>query len=202
MNTNEYIQGLAHLARGLTKQAAMGVGGQQVMPTQFVNPASGMYDPNPINALYSQLSQARADANASRILDGQVSGTNLLPYRPVLNEGYGTIRSAMNVQMAGKTASAPDENPEFTEEEFAQILDNMSDEEFANIMAETGLFEYADVVPGKEDWEAINENALQKAASYTDEILIDMYNTGVLHQENPQIVPYIEDAFRQVGYLE
>lgn len=188
---------LADLAQDLIqetlmeKSAAIGVGGQQVVPTQFVNPASGMYDPNPANALYSQLSQARADAYAASILDGQVSGTNLLPYQNVLNEGYGSVRAGMNVQMGPrKTASALDE----------EVFD-LNAEDFAYIMADTGLFDESPVVPDQEGWDLITMNAMSKAASDTDDQIIDMYNSGIFHENYQEMVPFIEEALYEAGYL-
>ncbi len=184
-----YINQLANLAEGLSKEAAMGVGGQQVIPTQFANPASGMYDPNPANALYSQLSVARSDANAARILDGQVSGTNLLPYRSVLNEAYQTVAAGMNVQMGGGAKSASNEGE--------ISLEDLSDEDFAQLMAETGLFDDPSIVPDKEGWDLITANSMEKAASATNILLADMYNSGVLHNKVPHLVPYIEAAFAE-----
>lgn len=189
---------LADLAQDLIqetlmeKSAAIGVGGQQVVPTQFVNLASGMYDPNPANALYSQLSQARADAYAASILDGQVSGTNLLPYQNVLNEGYGSVRAGMNVQMGPrKTASALDE----------EVFD-LNAEDFAYIMADTGLFDESPVVPDQEGWDLITMNAMSKAASDTDDQIIDMYNSGIFHENYQEMVPFIEEALYEAGYLQ
>jgi hypothetical protein len=157
----------------LVKEAAYGVGGQQVQPSTPYQNAAGLYDPNPAMAGYSALSQARSDINASTILDGQVSGTNLLPYRNVLNEGYQTIASAMNPPMGfagGGMAKAA------------------SDQEHFQKMASSGLFDANVGLPDQEGWGLINDNAMQKAASATEAIIMDMINGGALQQVRPDFV--------------
>jgi hypothetical protein len=167
MDRNELFQ-YGSAVNELVKEAAYGVGGQQPTPSTPYQNASGLYDPNSALAGYSQLSETRSDINARTILDGQISGTNLLPYRNVMNEGYQTVNTAMNVPM-GKAAS---------------------EEDWVDAMEDTGLFEDVNIVPDEEAWATIVHNAQVKSASDTDVILGELVESGIMDQIDPELTPY------------
>lgn len=173
MNQVQQLYNLAVAANDYaTKSAAAFVGGQQVMPSTPYQNAAGLYDPDPSQAGYTALSEARAQINAQTILDGQVSGTNLLPYEPVLNTNYQTVASGMNVQMmGGKQASYQEQAEHFQK------------------MASTGLFHNPNLMPDINGWESINQVAHNKTASIVNDMVMDMINTGVLQQVRPDFVP-------------
>ncbi len=174
----DQIQDLYNLAVAannavLSKSAAIGVGGQQVVPTAPYQNAAGLYDPPMEMAGYSALSEARAQINAQTILDGQPVGTNWLPYQQGLNENYQAVQAGMGMQQNPKTASAEEVNYHFQK------------------MASSGLFPNPQLLPDMAGWEAIDMTARQKAASATEAQIANMINSGVLQQVRPDFLPVL-----------
>ena len=174
MYQNE-IQGLYNLAVAannvVTKSAAVGVGGQQVVPTAPYQNAAGLYDPPAEMAGYTALSEARAQINAQTILDGQPVGTNWLPYQQGLNENYQAVQAGMGMQHSPKTASAEEVNYHFQK------------------MASSGLFPNPQLLPDMNGWDSIDQVTKSKAASMTEAQIANMINSGVLQQVRPDFIP-------------
>lgn len=174
-----YEQNLNLLAANLgmrAKEAAMGVGGQQVMPsTPYMNGA-GMYDPQGAS-FASLLSEQRAARNAANVDDGQLQGTNLLPYRNVLNEGFSSIRAGMEAPgYRGKYAS-------------------LDEEDYTGLVEDSGYFDEVDFIPDPETLEMLEADAMEKAASLTEAQLYDMAEVGAFHNAGIEdLMPYIFPA--------
>lgn len=166
--TGNPIHDLAAYAQNqaLQKVANIGyMGGQQPVPFATGNHGNGLYDPDATQASASVLSQVRSDNNHANMADGQVTGTNLVPYAQYLPP-YQTVQNLTNVPMYQKAANDQGLSP------LQQELTNM------------GLFQKW--IPSHQDCVNLVENTRQKSASDTESLLVAMLNQGAI--TDPDII--------------
>lgn len=205
-----------------TKEAAVNTSGTQVVPYQITPSAAvGLYDPSDANALYSRLSQARVQANEQRVLGGDTnpgnSGTDLIPYAGVLNQGYGTVNWATTSAQSplGKAANYNEDvyaADVFTKaasavaelgidpytvsaEELAYIEDQIANAPSEDAFA-TGIFEDEYLAPTEAEHDQILANAEKTASEIVRNLGIGMANEGILdlpefNEGNPYLAHYI-----------
>lgn len=159
------------------KEAGINVGRQMVVPYQPGSAGAGMMDPNPGMAYHSQLNNNRSEANYSNYTDGQVSGTNLIPYSEQLN------------QLDQSIAFSTDPN-RMTSQKAASGDPEAFDDALANELADSGLFQEF-VPPDAETWDLLEDTAREKAASDTVEIIEGMLENGYLQEVMPEIIDYL-----------
>jgi len=179
-NQNDRLLNLAERALFKAKQA-----NEEALPTAFGNHGAGMVNPDPSRAQFSVLSEMRAAANRQNYLDGQISGTNLIPYKGTISERYQTISNAINnVAMAGpamgKVANHVSESESFMEKMASKVV-NIDDQLVP-------VFE--NVVPTEPAiYEQMVENALNKTASDVSVLIPTMIANGLVPQE---LIPYLQ----------
>jgi hypothetical protein len=209
-----------------TKSAAVNTSGTQVLPYSIIpSAASGMYDPSDANALYSQLSNARVDANYQRVLGNDVnpgnSGTDLIPYGGVLNQGYNAVNWATTRAQSpiGKAASQEDYVAAFSKaanmvaeqgvDPYTVDPDYLAalEEEINNLPSQeawdTGVFEHEALVPTYGEMDYIDDMATKSAAQDVVDLGIAMANEGYfdlpeINEGNPYVSQYL--AARLQGY--
>jgi hypothetical protein len=204
-----------------TKEAAVNTSGTQVVPYQIVpSPATGLYDPSDANALYSQLTNARVDANYARVLGNDVnpgnSGTDLIPYAGVLNQGFGTVNWATTRAQSpiGKAASQEDyvmafpkaasavmeagADPYLVAPEYLAALEEEIDASPSQEAWDTGIFEHEALVPTEYEMDIIDQMATKSASDSLNNLALSMANEGILdlpelNEGNPYFAQYIVD---------
>jgi hypothetical protein len=202
-----------------TKEAAVNTSGTQVLPYQIVpSAANGLYDPSDANAMYSQLTNARVDANFQRVLGNDVnpgnSGTDLIPYAGVLNQGYNTVNWATTRAQSpiGKAASQEDYvyafqkaasvleyqgvDPYTVDPNYLAALEEELDATPSQEAWETGMFEHEVLVPTYGEMDVIDDRAQKSASMDVYELGASMANEGILDLEeinegNPYVSQYI-----------
>lgn len=202
-----------------TKEAAVNTSGTQVLPYQIVpSAANGLYDPSDANAMYSQLTNARVDANFQRVLGNDVnpgnSGTDLIPYAGVLNQGYNTVNWATTRAQSpiGKAASQEDYvaafqkaasvleyqgvDPYTVDPNYLAALEEELDATPSQEAWETGMFEHEALVPTYGEMDVIDDRAQKSASMDVYELGASMANEGILDLEeinegNPYVSQYI-----------
>jgi hypothetical protein len=202
-----------------TKEAAVNTSGTQVLPYQIVpSAANGLYDPSDANAMYSQLTNARVDANFQRVLGNDVnpgnSGTDLIPYAGVLNQGYNTVNWATTRAQSpiGKAASQEDYvyafqkaasvleyqgvDPYTVDPNYLAALEEELDATPSQEAWETGMFEHEALVPTYGEMDIIDDRAQKSASMDVYELGASMANEGILdlqeiNEGNPYVSQYI-----------
>lgn len=188
MTGQDPLLDLAIAASNTVKSAAIGVGGQQAIPTVFGNHGNGMTDPNPANANYSALAAQRAQANQLNYTnDGQITGTNLLPYASVLPTNFQTIATAMNPPMAQQ--AAPMEQVPMGDPQKSASYQQSFDAHMQGL-AQNGYFTH--VVPGNADeWNNIVNETKTASINEAYSLVAAMSNAGYLDAVMPNIAPLI-----------
>lgn len=213
-----------------TKEAAVNTSGTQVLPYQITpSAANGLYDPSDANALYSRLSQARVQANEQRVLGGDTnpgnSGTDLIPYAGVLNQGYGTVNWATTTAQSPLGKAANTQEPVYAADVFTKAASAVAElgydpytisaeelESIENQIAnapsqdawDTGIFEDEALVPTEAEHDQIVANAEKSASEIVRNLTIGMANEGILdlpefNDGNPYVAHYI--AGRVTGQI-
>lgn len=176
-NQNQLLA-LSQRAFARTKQAS-----EEAIPTAFGNHGSGMVNPDPSQARMSIMGEMRSAANRQNYLDGQIQGTNLIPYKGTISERYQTISNAINnIPMGGdmmaKTAS--EEEQEFIHEMSNKVveIDGQLVPLFDNFIPDSrGMYNQ------------MVDNTLSKTASETNMVIANLIQNG---QVPVELIPYLQ----------
>lgn len=174
---NEQLLSLAERALMRAK-----IANEEALPTAFGNHGAGMVNPDPSTARFSILQEMRSAANRQNYLDGQVSGTNLIPYKGAISERYQTISNAINnVEMAQPVmAKAASDQEMFLNEMRSKVvdIDGQLVPVFENVVPpDAGLYQQ------------IVENTLNKTASDVAMLIPTMIANGLVPEE---LIPYLQ----------
>ncbi len=200
----------------MSKSAAVNTSGTQVVPYQIVpSAASGLYEPDDRMAGYTALSNMRVDALYQATLGNDVnpgnSGTDLIPYAGVLNQGYGTVNWATTRAQSpiGKQASmefpfmkAANYVAELGYDPLSVDVNELAaiEDELNSIPSqeawESGIFEHESLVPTEGEMDEVYAQAEKSASANLVELGLSMANEGILdipqiNDGNPYFAQYV-----------